>query len=46
MYYNGIGVDKDIFKAKEWYSKAASRNENARQLYEQVCNEIDNQENQ
>ncbi|EDV22632.1 uncharacterized protein TRIADDRAFT_59077 [Trichoplax adhaerens] len=46
MYYNGIGVNKDIRKAKEWYGKAATRNDNARQLYEQVCNEIDNQDNQ
>ena len=25
MYYNGLGVEKDYQKAKEWYEKAAAQ---------------------
>lgn len=36
MYYNGIGVQKDWNKAKEWYRQAAPTNKNAAALLKEV----------
>ena len=36
MYYHGLGVKKDLKKAKELYQKAAPKNHNARLLLEEI----------
>lgn len=36
MYYNGLGVDKDIKKAKEFYKMAAIEDKNAQLLLEEL----------
>lgn len=40
MYYNGLGVDKNLHKAVEWYQKAAIKNPNAKALLEEVESEL------
>lgn len=40
MYYNGLGVEKDLQKAKELYGKAAKTNKNAQLLLQELENEI------
>ena len=40
MYYNGIGVERDISKAKELYSQAAKTNKNAQLLLQELEEEM------
>lgn len=40
MYYNGLGVEKNHLKAKEWYEKAAEKNTNAKALLEELESEL------
>lgn len=40
MYYNGLGVEKNLHKAKEWYEKAAEKNANAKALLEELESEL------
>lgn len=36
MYYHGLGVEKNLAKAKELYQRAAPNNHNARLLLEEL----------
>ena len=36
MYYNGLGVTKDLNKAKELYKLAAEKDKNAEQLLKEL----------
>lgn len=36
MYYNGMGVEKDVEKAKEMYKMAAVEDKNAKVLLEEL----------
>ena len=36
MYYQGLGVERDVEKAKRLYQKAAPTNRNARLLLEEI----------
>ena len=40
MYYNGLGVEKDLEKAKELYSQAAPSNKQAQLLLEELQDEM------
>ena len=40
MYYNGLGLNKDLHKARDWYRKAAERHPNAKALLEEVESEL------
>jgi TPR repeat protein len=44
MYYNGLGVKKDLHKAKELYQKAAENNPNAKALLEELESELNKAE--
>lgn len=43
MYYQGLGVEKNVAKAKELYSLAAEDDKNAKKLLEEL--ELEEQEN-
>ena len=36
MYYNGMGVEKDLDKAKKLYELAAATDENAKTLLKEI----------
>ena len=44
MYYQGLGVDKDLEKAKECYRRAAPHHHNARLLLEEL--ELEEKQNE
>lgn len=43
MYYNGMGVDKDLEKAKELYTLAAETDKNAATLLKELMEQQNDQ---